>query len=79
MSINNEQEKKCAECNQLITFEDFCRINPSVSLKRAQDFWNDSFFSIFCSECYFNLPERPFKVKRGHFNYHIKFRKHHKY
>lgn len=38
MSINNEQEKNCAECNQPITFEDFCRINPSFSLERDKTF-----------------------------------------
>ncbi|MFX0037553.1 MAG: hypothetical protein ACFE9I_18175 [Candidatus Hermodarchaeota archaeon] len=75
MSVNNEQEKKCAECNSLITFEEFCRINPSMSLDRAQEFWNDSLFSIFCPGCYFNLVERPFKVKRSYFNYYFRFRK----
>ena len=75
MPINNELEKKCADCAQLVTFKDFCKANPSMPLERAQFFWNDSFFSIYCSKCYYNLPERPFKVKRRYINYDLRFRK----
>lgn len=74
MYINNKLEKKCVECDQLITFKDFCRVNPSMPLERALFFWNDSFFSIYCSKCYYNLPERPYRRKRGNINYKLRFR-----
>ncbi len=70
MPRNDNQEKNCTDYNQRITFEDFCRDNPSISLKRAHEFWKDSFFLIYCSDCYFNHPERPYKVKNGYFNYY---------
>lgn len=70
MLLNYNEEKKCAGCNRVITFDDFRRINPSISLKRALFFWNDSMFLIYCSECYFKVPEKPFKLKKGYFIYH---------
>lgn len=73
MPLHEIKEKNCAECNHPLTFEDFCRINPSMLLKRAQEFWQDSLFLIYCPECYFSLPERPFKVKRGYFNYRSRY------
>ncbi|MFX1567423.1 MAG: hypothetical protein ACFFCV_03545 [Promethearchaeota archaeon] len=75
MSDSNRREKKCALCNQLITFRDFCKVNPSMPLEQAQFFWNDSYFSIYCSKCYYNLPERPYRVKRRYINYDLTFRK----
>lgn len=57
-------EKKCGECNQSLTFEDFCRINPSLILKKAHDYWNDSMILIYCPDCYYKLPEKPFKRRR---------------
>ena len=75
MSLNSNQEKKCADCNRLITFKDFCSVNPSISYQRAEKFWEDSLFLIYCPECYFNRPERPFKLKRGYFNYYSRIKR----
>ena len=68
------QEKKCADCNQTLTYEEFCQINPSLSREKAQEYWNDSTILIFCPDCYFKLPEKPFKSKRGYYNYFSRFR-----
>lgn len=62
-------KRKCADCNHSLTFNEFCRINPSISLKRAVEFWNDSMYLLFCPECYFNRPERPFRIKRRYYKY----------
>ena len=70
MILNHNKEKKCANCNRVITFGDFRRINPSIPLIKAESFWHDSMFLIYCSECYFNLPEKPFKLKTGYFNHY---------
>jgi len=67
------ENKNCADCNQLITFKDFCRINPTFSLEQAKEFWDDSMFLIYCPECYFNLAESPFKTRRGYFNYYKRY------
>ncbi|MFW9882636.1 MAG: hypothetical protein ACFFG0_56965 [Candidatus Thorarchaeota archaeon] len=67
------KNKKCADCGKSITFSEFCINNPSFSEEIARDLWNDSMISIYCPECYFNRPEKPFKQKRGYFNYRIRF------
>jgi len=68
------REKKCDDCNKSLTFEDFWQINPSFTEKQAQEFWNDPMVLIYCPDCYFNRPEKPFKIKRGYYNYSSKFR-----
>lgn len=68
-------EKKCANCNRVITFDDFHRNNPTLSLSKAYYFWNDSLFLIYCSDCYFNLPEKPFKLKTGYFNHYYRIQR----
>ncbi|MFX1417462.1 MAG: hypothetical protein ACFE9N_00935 [Promethearchaeota archaeon] len=73
MITEHAQNKKCADCGKFITFSEFCTINPSFSEERAKSLWNDSIISIYCPECYFNRPEKPFKQKRGYFNYHLRF------
>ncbi|MFX0021195.1 MAG: hypothetical protein ACFE9S_02645 [Candidatus Hermodarchaeota archaeon] len=71
--------KVCMVCKRSISFSEFVRDNPSISELRARDLWNDSMVAIFCPECYFNLPERPFRIKRSYFNYHGKYRNFNKY
>ncbi|MFX1391059.1 MAG: hypothetical protein ACFE9Z_13425 [Promethearchaeota archaeon] len=68
-------KKECADCGKLVSYSKFLNDNPNFSEIRAKELWNDPMISIFCPDCYFNLPEKPFKVKRGYFNYQGKFRK----
>jgi len=75
MITEDSQNKKCADCGKSIAFSEFCRDNPSFTKERAQNLWNDSMISIFCPNCYFNRPEKPFKTKRGNFNYNSRFQK----
>lgn len=70
MIKEDSKNKACMVCKKLISFSEFIRDNPSISELRAIDLWNDSMIAIFCPDCYFNLPERPFKAKRRRFNYH---------
>lgn len=74
MNQHITKNKNCAVCNQQLTFEEFCQINPSISYKKANEYWNDPMILIYCPDCYFNLPERPFKRRRGYFNYMSRFR-----
>ncbi len=66
------EDKSCMVCGRLISFSEFVRDNPSISELRARNLWNDSMIAIFCPDCYFNLPERPFRAKRRGFSYHGK-------
>jgi hypothetical protein len=75
----NDEDKTCMACKKTISFPEFVRDNPSLSELRAKDFWNDSMIAIFCPDCYFNLPERPFRAKRRRFNYHSKNREFNKF
>ncbi|MFX0008626.1 MAG: hypothetical protein ACFFA7_12315 [Promethearchaeota archaeon] len=68
------EDKACMVCKKSISFSEFMRDNSSISELRAKELWNDSMVIIFCPECYFNLPERPFRAKRRNFNYHEKYR-----
>jgi hypothetical protein len=70
MIIEDSQNKPCKVCRKLISFSEFVRDNPSFSELRAKEIWNDSMVAIFCPNCYFNLPERPFRAKRRPFNYY---------
>ena len=72
MMTENYPTKKCTDCGKSISFLQFLRDNPSFSPYRANELWNDSMISIFCPDCYFNRPERPFKTKRGYFTYTIR-------
>ncbi|MFX0042980.1 MAG: hypothetical protein ACFE8L_08720 [Candidatus Hodarchaeota archaeon] len=74
MTLYKRNVKNCADCNQSLTFEEFCQINPSISRKMAKKFWNDTMILIYCPDCYFNRPERPFKKRRGYYYYSNRFR-----
>ena len=66
--------KKCVDCDRVITFKDFCRINPFFSLKGAKELWNNPLITPYCSECYFKRPEKPFKLRKRYYLYHSKFK-----
>jgi hypothetical protein len=68
-------EKRCDDCKKSLTFEEFRRINPSITEQQAQEFWNDPMILIYCPDCYFKRPEKPFKAKRGYYNYSSRFRR----
>jgi hypothetical protein len=73
MTLYKKNVKNCADCNQSLTFEEFCQINPSISQKMAKEFWTDPMILIYCPACYFNRPERPFKRSRGYYYYSSRF------
>jgi len=75
MIIEDSQNKKCADCGKFIVFSEFCRDNPSFSKQRAKDLWDDPMINIYCPECFFNRPEKPFKKKRGYHYYQLKFKR----
>lgn len=75
MARREPLKKACADCGKLISFSKFLNDNPSFSEMRAKELWNDPIISIFCPDCYFNLPEKPFKLKKGYFNYYHRFRR----
>lgn len=57
--------RNCADCEKIISFKEFCRDNPLLNESAAKDFWNNRLYSIYCTECFYNRPERPFKVRRA--------------
>ncbi len=56
--------KNCCDCGKLLSFHEFCRINPSLSDKRALDLWENPLITPYCPLCFFNRKEKPFKRKR---------------
>lgn len=64
--------KKCCDCGKKLTFQEFCRNNPSLPSKRACKFWEDPLITPYCPNCFFNRPEKPFKVKRRDFKMILK-------
>ena len=57
--------KNCIDCKKIISFEEFCRDNPLIAESTAREIWNNELFSIHCLDCFYNRPERPFKIRRG--------------
>ena len=53
MTLHKRKDKNCANCNQSLTFEEFWRINPSISQKKVIEFWNNPMILIYCPDCYF--------------------------
>ncbi|GAH13871.1 unnamed protein product [marine sediment metagenome] len=47
MTLYKIKDKNCADCNQSLTFEEFCQINPSISQKKAIEFWTDPMILIY--------------------------------
>ena len=74
MQEANLKDKKCVDCGRIITFEDFCRINPFFSLKCANELWNNPLITPYCSKCYFNRPEKPFKLRTRYYSFYNRFR-----
>ena len=64
--------KNCCDCGKLLSFHEFCRINPSLSDKRALDLWENPLISPYCPLCFFNRKEKPFKRKHREYSYHFK-------
>ena len=64
--------KNCCDCGKLLSFHEFCRINPSLSNKRALDLWENPLITPYCPLCFFNRKEKPFKRKRREYSYHFK-------
>ncbi|MFX1498274.1 MAG: hypothetical protein ACFFBH_12165 [Promethearchaeota archaeon] len=64
--------RHCIDCHKLMNYKEFCRDNPSLSEKRADEFWNNQIYSIHCPRCFFNHSAKPFKVRRGYQRYKIR-------
>jgi len=58
------EDRNCVDCQKVITFEEFCRDNPLLNESAAKEIWNNKLFSIHCPDCFYNRPERPFKIRR---------------
>jgi hypothetical protein len=56
--------KKCFDCGKVLTFQEFCRSHPSLTVNKALVLWEDPILSVYCPNCFFNRPEKSFKVKR---------------
>ena len=66
------QVKKCCDCGKKLTFQEFCRNNPSLLSKRAYQLWEDPLITPYCPNCFFQRPEKPFKLKRRSFKMVLK-------
>ena len=62
--------KTCSDCGIEISFENFCQMNPSIKRTRAKYLYQHPLISIYCSNCYFERPEKPFKKRRRDLNYY---------
>ncbi len=70
------ESRECGDCGKDMPFQIFLRDNPTISLERAQDLWEDPLIIPYCPECFLNRPERPYKRRRRYY-YHdrLKMRK----
>jgi len=64
--------RQCVNCHKPMNFKEFCRDNPSLSKKRANEFWNNQIFSLHCPNCFFTHSEKLFKIKRGYQRFRLR-------
>lgn len=62
--MNDIADKKCCDCGKKIIFEEFCRDNPWLQSRKAFELWEDPLIAAYCPNCFFNRPEKPFKMKK---------------
>ncbi|TFG30175.1 MAG: hypothetical protein EU532_01685 [Promethearchaeota archaeon] len=68
--MNNSKDKKCCDCGKEITFQEFCRDNPWLQRREAYELWENPHIATYCLNCFFNRPEKPFRVKKRVKNYY---------
>jgi len=56
--------KNCIDCGKQISFERFRDLNPSLSEDSASELWKNPLISVYCHDCFFTRPERPYKKRR---------------
>lgn len=69
MNMHIQSFRYCIDCNKKMTFNEFCRDNPSLNKKKAIEYWNNTLYSIHCPNCFFNHSAKPFKIKKGYQRY----------
>lgn len=75
MRITNNSDKNCIDCGKSISFEAFCRENPSITLHNAKELWENPLISVYCYNCFFKRPEKPYKQRRRYYyNNYLKLR-----
>jgi hypothetical protein len=72
MESNNDYLKCCVDCRKPINFKEFCQNNPALKSENAKALYYNPIISIYCSNCYFERPEKPFKLKRRDLSYYKK-------
>lgn len=65
-----KQIRFCIDCGKTINFKEFCQNHPLLKNESAKELFNNPIISIYCPSCYFERPEKPFKIRRRTFNYY---------
>jgi len=61
------QARKCGDCEKVISFQDFLRDNPTIDNERGRDLWKSSLITVYCTKCFLNRPEKPYKPNRRYY------------
>ncbi|HEC41125.1 hypothetical protein LCGC14_2397500 [marine sediment metagenome] len=61
------QARKCGDCEKVISFQDFLRDNPTIDDKRGCDLWKSPLITVYCTKCFLNRPEKPYKTNRRYY------------
>ena len=69
MTGNITDLKFCVDCGKKISFQEFCEINSSLTEEQAEGLYYNPIINIYCPNCYFKRPEKPFKTKRRRLDY----------
>jgi hypothetical protein len=62
--------KKCCDCNKLINYIEYRRINPSLSTDVAKDLWENPLITIYCPDCFLKRPEKPYRKRKRFLSYY---------
>ncbi|MFW9951134.1 MAG: hypothetical protein ACFFKA_13530 [Candidatus Thorarchaeota archaeon] len=75
MEENIKSIKSCIDCGKPLQFKEFCENHPLLKTEYAKELYFNPIINIYCPNCYFERPEKPFKVRRRSFiYYHTKFK-----
>ena len=61
--------KHCCDCNLPIPFAHFMAMHPFLSKLDAKELYENPLIGVYCPNCYFQRPEKPYKKRRRYTYY----------
>jgi hypothetical protein len=56
--------KYCCDCDLPIPLNNFIAMHPYLSKSDAKELYENPLIGVYCPDCYFRRPERPYQKRR---------------